>query len=489
MFNKFMNLSAGFHADNFGGSLVSQTTKLTHSYVRLADGFIFQLYGLIVSVVFVSIALYKTSPLFVWGLIGFSALFIYFNILLSERVRKLGASEASAQNKTTGYLADAITNVLAIKSFSTRNYEKDRFNKATENTRGKTVALMWGTLKVQLFSSTITSSVLVMAALVAIIAVTVYGANPSVVFLMFTFAAFIGDSLWEFSSSTLRNYNRSIGDSREAVATLVTEPSVEDPKKPEKNRIKKGNIEFKNVVFDHESQIQKDDESLFDQLNFSVKSGERIGLVGHSGGGKTTITKLLLRFMDIDGGEILIDGQNIAKISQDNLRSSITYVPQEPLLFHRTLSENISYGNPAALEKEITKVAQAAHAHEFIEKLPKRYETLVGERGVKLSGGQRQRVAIARAMLKNAPILLLDEATSALDSESEKLIQDALWKLMEGKTAIVIAHRLSTVQKMDRIIVIENGQVVEEGSHKELLKNDGIYAELWKHQSGGFLED
>jgi ATP-binding cassette subfamily B protein len=197
----------------------------------------------------------------------------------------------------------------------------------------------------------------------------------------------------------------------------------------------------------------------------------------------------LLRFDDIDSGAITVDGQNIAEVTQDSLRQAISYVPQEPLLFHRSVSENIAYGQPDASKAAIAKAATSAHAADFIEKLADGYDTVVGERGVKLSGGQRQRVAIARAILKNAPILVLDEATSALDSESEVLIQDALWKLMEGRTAIVIAHRLSTIQKMDRIIVLEDGQITEEGTHKQLLKQKGTYAKLWAHQSGGFLEE
>jgi ATP-binding cassette subfamily B protein len=193
--------------------------------------------------------------------------------------------------------------------------------------------------------------------------------------------------------------------------------------------------------------------------------------------------------MDIDDGQILIDGQDIAKIKQDDLRSAIAYVPQEPAMFHRSLEDNIRYGKLDASDEDVRSAAKAAHADEFIQRLAQGYDTLVGERGVKLSGGQRQRIAIARAMLKNAPILILDEATSALDSESEKLIQDALWKLMQNRTALVIAHRLSTIQKMDRIVVLDQGEIVEQGSHKELLSTKGIYAKLWAHQSGGFLED
>jgi ATP-binding cassette subfamily B protein len=250
-------------------------------------------------------------------------------------------------------------------------------------------------------------------------------------------------------------------------------------------RISKGAVTFENVSFTHAGA----DDAIFENFELTIQPGEKIGLVEHSGSGKTTFTRLLLRFSDIDSGQILIDGQNIAHITQDDLHRHIAYVPQEPLLFHRSIAENIAYGKAEADQAEIEKVAKLAHAAEFIETLPKGYETLVGERGVKLSGGQRQRVAIARAMIKDAPILVLDEATSALDSESEKLIQSALWKLMEGRTAVVIAHRLSTIQKMDRIVVLDNGKIVEQGSHKNLLQKNGTYAALWAHQSGGFIDE
>jgi ABC-type multidrug transport system fused ATPase/permease subunit len=256
-----------------------------------------------------------------------------------------------------------------------------------------------------------------------------------------------------------------------------------DPKNPEKPRIKEGHILFKDVSFEYNNG-----QKLLKNFNLEIKPGESIGIVGHSGAGKTTITKLLLRFSDISKGTITIDGQDIKNITQDDLRNTIAYVPQEPILFHRSIKENIAYGKSNATEKEIIEVAQKAHAHEFIEKLKEGYDTRVGERGIKLSGGERQRIAITRAMIKSAPIIMLDEATSSLDSVSESYIHDAFKELMKGKTTLVIAHRLSTIQEMNRIIVLDKGEIAEQGNHKELLEKKGIYADLWEHQTGGFLK-
>jgi ATP-binding cassette subfamily B protein len=250
--------------------------------------------------------------------------------------------------------------------------------------------------------------------------------------------------------------------------------------------VKAGQIKLKNVTFTHD---EGEGATLFNDFSMTVHSGEKIGLVGSSGSGKTTLTKLLLRLADIDNGEILIDGQNIANVTQESLREHVAYVPQEPLLFHRTIRENIAYGKPDASDEEIEVAAKKAGALQFIRELKDGFDTLVGERGVKLSGGQRQRIAIARAILKDSPILILDEATSALDSESEKLIQQSLETLMKDRTSIVIAHRLSTIAKLDRIIVLDNGKIIEDGTHKTLLAKNGMYAKLWKRQSGGFIEE
>jgi ATP-binding cassette subfamily B protein len=393
--------------------------------------------------------------------------------------------EAEAESKQTAALADSITNMNTIRAFAGEKYESKRFQGVTNHVYKTYRELLTEAFKTDALSQAQTNSFQIISVLVGLVAVTTYGINVSLLYLVISYTGRIVDRLWEFGR-LIRNFNRSMGDAHEMTEILGIEPDIKDPEQPQKPKMARGEVKFNNVKF---AYPENQEQPLFKGLDIKIKPGEKVGLVGPSGGGKTTITQLLLRFMDIEDGAITIDGQNIADVKQSDLRSRIAYVSQEPILFHRTLAENIGYGDPSADQPVIEGVAKMANAHEFIAKLPKGYDTMVGERGVKLSGGQRQRVAIARAMLKNAPILVLDEATSALDSESEVLIQEALWRLMEGRTAIVIAHRLSTIQKMDRIIVLENGQVVEQGSHKELLAKNGTYARLWTHQSGGFIDE
>lgn len=485
VFQHLMNQSADFHANSFGGSLVSQTNKVMGSYVRIVDTTAYQVYPLLLGLIYASVLLVGRAPLFVAGLITMTIIYMLVTIKVTKPTRLKSQIHASAESKQTGYLADAITNVMAVKSFAGSKHESQRFAKVTTRTHNLLLDLM-RTIQVQmLYFSSLTRVVQIVALVTAVISVVVYKAEIGTVFLVLSFTASIADQLFTFSNNSLRNYNRSFGDAAEMTAILQLQPEITDPTRPEPSRIHKGVITFDDVTFTHNGN----NNPLFENLNVKIKQGEKIGLVGHSGSGKTTLTKLLLRYSDIQSGSINIDGQSISAITQDDLHRSIAYVPQEPLMFHRSISDNIRYGNFTASQQEIEAVAKMAHAHDFIKDLPDGYDTLVGERGVKLSGGQRQRVAIARAMLKNAPILVLDEATSALDSESEVLIQDALWKLMEGRTAIVIAHRLSTIQKMDRILVMENGKIVEHGTHKELIRAQGTYADLWNHQTGGFIEE
>lgn len=487
VFDHLMRLSSAFHANHFGGSLVSQTSKLANAYVRFTDTTVFNLLGLFWAVVFTSVLLITRVPLFVAGLLTLTVIYVLCTLLLSKHIRRLNRIEADRSNEQTGHLADAVTNVMAVKSFASAQTESKRFAVISEKTRLAGDKLMLATLKQEAFFGGISTGLNALSLLIAVASVVMFDANIAVVFLVVNYTADILNRLWEFSTMAVRNYNRAFGDAQAMVETLAIEPTIKDPVQPEEPRISKGHIRFEDMSFTHPDSRQ--DETLFSHLDLEIKASEKIGLVGHSGSGKTTLTKLLLRFNDIDDGRILIDGQNIARITQDDLRRHIAYVPQEPLLFHRSIRENIAYGKPTATDEEVRAAARKAHALEFIDKLPNQLDTLVGERGVKLSGGQRQRIAIARAILKDAPILVLDEATSALDSESEKLIQAALWELMKGRTTIVIAHRLSTIQKMDRIIVLQEGKIVEQGSHPDLVKKKGRYAQLWAHQSGGFLED
>jgi ATP-binding cassette subfamily B protein len=293
--------------------------------------------------------------------------------------------------------------------------------------------------------------------------------------------------LWGFTR-LVRNVYQSYADSKEMVEILLLPHEIKDKPNAKELKVSKGEIKFENLVFNF-----NDTRKVLNDINLTIKPGEKIALIGPSGAGKTTFVRLLLRLYSPTSGKILIDHTDISETTQESLKKNISMVPQDSILFHRTLAENIAYGKRGATKKEIEKAATLAHCNEFINPptggLPDGFQTYVGERGIKLSGGERQRVAIARAILKNAPILVLDEATSSLDSHSEMLIQDALNNLMAGKTVIVIAHRLSTIQKMDRIIVVDSGKIIEEGSHQELLaKEYSLYKKLWELQAGGFLK-
>jgi ATP-binding cassette subfamily B protein len=307
-------------------------------------------------------------------------------------------------------------------------------------------------------------------------------ASLETVFLTFSYFAMATRVMWEFNR-VYRNLEGALTDAAQFADLLLDPPSVRDVGSPIALAPRDHSVDVRDISFRH-SPAQP---LLFDRFSLAVPAGTKLGLVGRSGGGKTTITRLLLRFKDVERGQILVGGQSIADVSQSSLREVIAYVPQDPAMFHRTIADNIRFARPEATDEEVRRAAALAHAAEFVQSLPDGYDTLVGERGIKLSGGQRQRIAIARAILKDAPILILDEATSSLDSESEALIQDALWTLMAGRTAIVIAHRLSTVRRMDSLVVLDGGRIVEQGSHENLLALGGIYASLWSHQSGGFL--
>ncbi len=485
-FDHLLRASADFHANTFGGSLVSQTTKLLSAYVRIADTTIFLMLPLVWILGGMVAVLAFKAPLFALLLAIFSLVYIVTAVFVSRPVRRVGSEHAAAESRQTGALADAITNVMATKSFARERHERERFGVAIDHTRRSLLRLCGAHQRQMAYFGGISSTISIAALVVAIYGVVGRNADVGVVYLIVAYTSSATQQLFQFSNNSLRTYNRAFGDATEMIGILSDEPTVRDPDEPATAMIRDGEVRFENVTFHHTGA----DDALFERLHMTVAAGEKVGLVGHSGAGKTSVTRLLLRFSDLDGGRILIDGQDIASISQADLHDAIAYVPQEPLLFHRSVRENIAYGRLDADDAAIERAADLANAREFIDTLPDGLDTLVGERGVKLSGGQRQRIAIARAMLKDAPILVLDEATSALDSHSELLIQDALRTLMAGRTTIVIAHRLSTIARMDRIVVLEDGAVAEVGSHQELLADpDGIYSSLWSHQSGAFIDD
>jgi ATP-binding cassette subfamily B protein len=482
-FQKIEQNSYTFFSNTFAGSLVTKSRRLINSFEKMLDSVLYNFLTFFVALVGVlGVLFYESTKL---GLIflSFVAVNVLILLLLVRRKMKYDLLSAEQDSKISGRLADTFGNILAVKFFSARNREIKSFGEYTEESarRDKKAWFFGGRIEIiQTFFTFLFQGLLLYFMVVFWLKGEV---STGTVVLVQMYMVIIGDLLWEFSSA-LTTFMRSVSDMQELIEIFEIVPDILDPKKPEKLAMNKGHIVFKNVTFKY--QIG---EPILSDFNLDIKVGERVGVVGHSGAGKSTLTKLLLRANDVTEGSITIDGQDVRNVTQDDLHSAISYIPQEPVLFHRPIKENINYGNPEASMEEIIEVSKKAHAHDFIDKLEQKYETLVGERGVKLSGGERQRVAIARAMLKDAPILVLDEATSSLDSISESYIQEAFTELMKGKTTIVIAHRLSTIQKMDRIIVLDAGKIVQEGTHQELLQKGGLYKELWDHQTGGFLEE
>lgn len=485
IFDKLSREDLSFHANRFGGALVSQSTKLVGAYERFWDMIIWTILPMI-STIIGSIIVLSFLGLWQYGLflVIYAAIFGTVVFFVSKSVAPINRHEAAMSTKANGYLADMVTNVATVKAFGRERYEHKGATRHIDEWRHASGKLKWGVLKATSIFSSMYAFGAVAAFVFAVLAAQNGIATAGMVYLVFIYALNINRQLWEFNSIT-RIYNRVLGDADEMTQILQKKSQLTDHSDTPLHA-SKGKIVFKDVDFAYD---EGRGEQVFKSFALSINARQRLGVVGHSGSGKTTLTKLLLRFSDIDGGEILIDGQDIAQVTQESLHQSISYVAQEPMLFHRSLKENIAYGKLDATDQEIRNAAELAHALEFIEALPDGFDTLVGERGVKLSGGQRQRIAIARAILKDAPILVLDEATSALDSESEKLIQDSLEDLMRNRTSIVIAHRLSTIAKLDRIVVLEGGTIVEDGTHAELIKKDGVYAKLWAHQSGGFIDE
>lgn len=472
--------SFAFFTDTFAGSLVRRINRLSQSFDQLSDALVFQFIPLVLTVAGVIVVIFLRSPVIGFVVLAWIVVFMVVDYRVAVWRLKYNEARAEKDSAATGVLSDIIGNALTVKLFSGYREEDRRYGEATEDLR-RARKRSWNIAE---YCEAIEYFLMISIELIVmVIAIHLWQQGALTVGDFVLFQGYLLAIIGRLSSfrHMLRTIFESFADAKEMVEILDAPHEIQDKPRARTLNVPKGEIRFVDVTFNYNQTRQ-----VLSGFNLAIAPHERVALVGSSGAGKSTVTKLLFRFFDVDGGKILIDGQNIADVKQDSLRDAIALVPQEPILFHRTLMENIRYGQSKATDKEVIRAAKLARCHEFIQEMPDGYDTYVGERGVKLSGGERQRVAIARAILKDAPILVLDEATSSLDSESESLIQDALRVLMKNKTVIVIAHRLSTIMQMDRIIVMEDGKVTDMGTHDQLLKKTGVYRKLWNIQAGGF---
>jgi ATP-binding cassette subfamily B protein len=482
-FEVVLGSSHQFFQDNLSGYIAKQISTLADNIERIIDPISVNFVRGSSLLIIALISCYYVDPKFFYVMALWFLAFSFVSIYLSKRLIDLSDIHASTESVISGQLVDSIANSSNIRIFAKKSYEVarlDGFLLASKEAFRKKESFF---IILNIVQGALIS---IMLGFMAYLLISLYrkGLVTAGDFaLILGLSMEVGHMMW-FTMSQVDEFNQAVGKCKQALSSLIVPQVVKDKVNAHELVVAKGEIRFNKVKFHYKGSFP-----LFQDKSLIIKGGQKVGLVGYSGGGKTTFVNLILRLYDVTDGSIFIDDQDIRDCTQDSLRANIAMIPQDPSLFHRSLRENIRYGKIDATDEEVIIASQKAHAHEFIVKLAEGYDSLVGERGVKLSGGQRQRIAIARAILKNAPILILDEATSQLDSVTERLIQDALTELMQGKTTIIIAHRLSTLLNMDRILVFDKGEVVEDGTHAELLAKDGMYAKLWNSQVGGFLGD
>jgi ATP-binding cassette subfamily B protein len=484
MFSYVQGHSYHYFSDNFAGSISNKINDMPRGMVNILM-MVLSLFspGILAVVIAVSMAM-AVHPLFASIMLVWVVLHLGTCIVTAKKCIKMADEHSESLSTLSGKVVDALTNVLTTKMFARAPFERRYVDQYQQVELENNQHALWYIEKVKvvlgllsfIFPGGFLTWFMIYAWQHSMITigemVMIFNMNWNIMMIV-----------W-FSGSRLPDFFKEVGVCRQALSIVNQPHAVTDEPGAKPLPLGDGRVEYRNVDFHYGKG-----KGLFDHLSLTIEAGQKVGLVGFSGSGKTTFVNLMMRFFDVEGGQILINGRNIRTATKDSVRDAIAMIPQDPTLFHRSLMDNIRYGRLDATDEEVIEVAKKAHCHEFVMKMDQGYQTLVGERGVKLSGGQRQRIAIARAMLKNAPILVLDEATSALDSLTEKDIQDSLHEAMEGRTTIVVAHRLSTLAEMDRILVFDKGNIIEEGAHRSLLRKKGHYAHMWQMQSGGFLPE
>lgn len=470
-----------YYQQRFSGSIANKINDMSRGTIKvildLTEVFLARTFIFLIA----SITMYTVHPLFSIVLLTWGIIFISVSLFLSRQSQRYSEICSEVRSTIVGKIVDSISNILNVKLFARERFEREYLTTYLDDGVNKDRTLQWYLFKVKLFYALSITTLLA-----SMVAILIYMRAYNMV-TVGDFALILGlsgtivETVWDLVNQ-LVPFSEEVGTCKQALSIISTPHELVDAPNAQQLHVTKGKIVFEKVHFQYRKDL-----SLFADKSIVINPGEKVGLVGFSGSGKSTFVNLILRFYDIDSGKILIDNQDIKTVTQESLRSQIAMIPQDPSLFHRSLMENIRFGRLDATDEEVVECAKRAHCHESIVALKDGYHALVGERGVKLSGGQRQRIAIARAFLKDAPILILDEATSSLDSITEHYIQESLLSLMKGRTTIVIAHRLSTLFNMDRILVFSNGRIIEDGTHKELLERKGHYAELWEMQVGGFI--
>ncbi|MCF6191124.1 MAG: ABC transporter ATP-binding protein/permease [Cocleimonas sp.] len=474
-----------FFENNFSGSLIKQASRFSRAYEVIMDWFLFQFMQNMLSITVAFILFYQHYPEFAFYFLIWVVAFITWSVGFSVWKLKYDKAVAEYDSKLGGAYSDAISNIFIVKSFALEKQEQSNVDgKADIVYKKKKIA--WILMFVSFSIQGIMTMGIELVLVYLMIGKWQLGEFNVGEFVLFqSILLILVQRLWEFGRN-FRNFFTALADAAEMAEVFENNDFEKDNSSAKALMISKGEIKLDKINFAY-SGSETTNSCLFEDFSLNIKAGEKVALVGQSGSGKTSLTKLLFRFFEPQKGNIYFDGQDAKDFTLDSLRNQISLVPQQPELFHRSVYDNIILDADVS-EKQVQEAAKKSQSLAFIEKLPEQFETMVGERGVKLSGGEKQRIALARAFLEDAPIVVLDEATSALDSITEKQIQTAIFDLIKDKTAIVIAHRLSTILRMDRIIVLENGKIIEEGTHQELLEKDGNYASMWKHQSGEFLK-